>query len=454
MDVHIGVWPPDRWDEIDHIRANANPDAWRGRERPIITSEPIDWEALRLIPRWIGDDSSQAVAAFEPSRFHDNGAQEWDRFLAGAVSRGEIALAVSTLRSAGQPRSALARTGASVMMPGADASSIGGEQISLATPPSLVPGLAGADRDLALRISNSRPTDLPWWSLHLSDWDLQRGDGYPHQGLGEGQIQPLLTSTAGEVVAAVWISSNEDIRHYIVPFMPSYVPLLEWLADQAVPQFVPTAARRLRGSLSDEPLFQTTAEASARKALQDFEAETARQRAALQATLDEATEQGNALRDPLLYCTGVPLVRAVAEVLTDAGLHVTDLDEILGDTVNADLLVSHAGRRVLVEVKGASGNPSERLAESPARHLSTWPALRPELSVEGVVLFLNYQTKTHPLDRDDQPYRRPEFVASLTFPILGTRQLWDWWRTGDFGSIRAAVMARHGDHTGGGQQSS
>lgn len=145
------------------------------------------------------------------------------------------------------------------------------------------------------------------------------------------------------------------MRHYIVPFMPSYVPLLEWLIEQAVPEFVPTAARRLRGSLAGESLFQTAAEAEARRALREFEADASRRREELQARVNESVARAEEVRDPLLYGSGSTLVWAVTRVLSDAGVDVIDVDELLGGTSNADLLASFGGQRLLVEVKAASG---------------------------------------------------------------------------------------------------
>jgi hypothetical protein len=448
LDVHVGEWPPTRWDEIDAIRATENPLAWGSKARPRITSEVIDWEALGLTPRWVGDDSSEAVAALEPSRFHNHGAQEWERFRNGATARGELALAVSTLMTPTEPTPiALRRAGASVMLAGADSSNVGGAQIALASPPGLVTGLVGADRDLALRIRTVRPLDLPWWALDLEGVLAYQGGFGATQEAPEGEISPLLASSAGEVVAAVWTSPDGSVRHYVVPFLPSYVPLLEWLVEQAVPEFVPTAARRVRRSLSSESQLLTTAEGEARDGLREFQSEVERRRLALQSRVERATADADAVRDPLLYASGAPLVAAVGRVLVDAHVDVTDLDVLLGDTTNADLLAGSGGRRVLVEVKSASGNPSERLAEAPARHLATWPHLRPDLPAEGVVLVLNHQTNTHPLDRTPQPFTRPEFVAALTSPVLTTRQLFDWWRVGDFSRIRSALFGDDPDPT-------
>lgn len=444
LDVHIGAWPPARWDEIDDVRVTKNPGAWGTQERPLVTSEAIDWEALHLTPRWVGDDSSEAVAALEPSRFHDRGAQEWQRFREGTRSRGEVALAVSTLRPASDPRPvALGRVGDAVSLPGADGSSVGGEQIALRSRPEAVATLNGADRDLALRLKE-RSTELPWWRMELSGSELYRAGSYPERVSPDGLLMPLLVSAVGEVVAAVWIAPDGALRHYVVPFMPSYVPLLDWLVERAVPEFVPAAARRLRGSLGGEPLLQTADEAAARKALSEFEAAASTRRGELQAQVDDSVAQAEEVRDPLLYGSGSTLVVAVRRVLSDAGVDVVDVDELLGDTTNADLLASFRGRRLLVEVKASSGNPSEALADAPTRHLRTWAELRPDLPVDGVALVLNHQTRNHPLDRAQHAYARPEFVASLSFPVLTTKQLVDWWRVGDFEGLRSALFGRDG----------
>jgi len=81
---------------------------------------------------------------------------------------------------------------------------------------------------------------------------------------------------------------------------------------------------------------------------------------------------------------------------------VTSLDGLFGKTVSADLLVEYHGRRRLVEVKSATGNAAESLVSGARKHLDTWPALRPDLDVGGIVLIVNHQTNTHPGDRSAQ----------------------------------------------------
>jgi hypothetical protein len=109
--------------------------------------------------------------------------------------------------------------------------------------------------------------------------------------------------------------------------------------------------------------------------------------------------------------------------------------------VNADLLLEYLRRRRLIEVKSASGNAPERLVETTRKHLDTWPALRPDLEVEGIVLIVNHQTSSHPGGRSAEVYTRAEFGESLTFPVTTTLQLFHAWRRGDLGAIRAAVFA-------------
>jgi hypothetical protein len=440
LDVHIGEWTPSRWDEIDTIRAEHNPRAFGDRARPGITSELIDWAALGFTPRWVGEDSSEAVAALEPNLFHDRGADEWRRFLAGAESRAELALAVSLVGSAAEPAyRPLGGLRAGVTLPGGDGSSVGGERLALASPPEPAPDLGRADRDLALRLAGARPSELPWWHLELAGFEEYRG-GYIAESGPEGTLLPLLVSRAGEVVAAVWTSPDNAIRHYVLPYLPSYVPILQWLSEQAIPEFVPTAARRMRTSLAGEAALQTGAEVAALAELADLEADYDRRRNELQARVDSAAAEANEVRDPLLYGSGGSLVAAVHRVLTDAGVAIRDLDELLGTTANADLLASWRDRNILIEVKSATGNAPERLAEAPSRHLATWPQLRPQIPVEGVVLVVNHQSKTHPLDRSPQPYSRTEFIDSLAFPVISAMQLFGWWRRGDHEAIRSAFF--------------
>lgn len=150
--------------------------------------------------------------------------------------------------------------------------SIGGPRIALARRPELAAGVGRADRDLALRISDTRPTELPWWKLQLSGSWEDRGIGGRHADLPEGRLIQLLLSPAGETVAAVWESPDGTVRHYVLPAMPSWRPVLDWLVCQAIPEFVPSAARRMRASLSGEVALQTAEEAAAREQLAQLDA--------------------------------------------------------------------------------------------------------------------------------------------------------------------------------------
>jgi hypothetical protein len=74
------------------------------------------------------------------------------------------------------------------------------------------------------------------------------------------------------------------------------------------------------------------------------------------------------------------------------------------------------------------------------RHIATWPRLRPGESVSGGVLIVNHQHKLHPSERAVRVYSRPEFVDALTVAVISTVELFNWWRTGDWASVRAAVL--------------
>lgn len=411
----------------------------RPRVLPLLLTESIDWVTLGLQPRWVGDDTTDAVAALEPNVFASHGAQEWDRFKAGAARRGELALAVSmvgSLISDDEPVRSVFGPNASVYIPGNGFTSVGGAEVALARPPELAEGLGRADRELASRIRARRRTELPWWSLSMSGAELHSTSGVVVRE-PEGTLTPLLTTPGGEVVAAVWESPTRDVRVYVLPALESWVPVLDWLVTYAVPEFVPAAARRTRSSLADDPDFHTVAEAEAAAQLTALETDYATRRATLQTEMAQARANANAVRDPLLFGTGSDLVDAVTRVLRDVGLDTLDLDDHFGDTVSADLLVSDAsGRRLLVEVKSASGAPGERVVADLKRHLQTWPMLRPDLPVDGGVLLVNHQVRTPPADRSLEPFTRRVFVESLDVTTLTTTQLFDWWRRGDTAAIR------------------
>lgn len=420
-DIHIGYLPPDRWDELADRDVRARQSLGGQGLRPGLTSEAVAWETLHMTPRWIGDDSSAAVAAIEPTLKHNLGADEWHRFIAGARSRGEVALAISMI---GHPTDesivsfagVLSGITESVTLPGASQgfSSVGGARIALAKPPVVGEGLGRADRDLAVRLAGTREPTLDWWSLLVSGVEVLPGSGGPARTVDSGgSLRPLLISGAGEVVAAVWISSGQDIRHYILPWMPAWAPVLDWLGQRAIPEFVPPAARRIYANLREDPTLQTAAESSARSALVELDEDYRVKRETLEQSLREAQAAADDVRSDLLFGSGAVLEGAVSRVLAEAGCQVTSLDDLFGKTVSADLLVEYQGRRRLLEVKSATGNAAENLVNGARKHLDTWPMLRPDLDVEGIVLIINHQTNYHPSDRSTNPYTRAEFVDSL-----------------------------------------
>jgi hypothetical protein len=443
-DVHVGYLPPARWEELESSDERARRFAGGHEKRPPITCETVRWESLGLTPRWVGDDTSAAVAAIEPSLFANRGADEWRRFRAGTAKRGELGLAISMVGAPEEPE--LVRVGgpaASVYLPGSAAgfASVGGPRIALATPPTPVERLGPADRDLALRLADARDPTLPWWSLSLHGSEVHMGGGGASQVLSPiGVLWPLLVSDAGEVVAAVWTSPDEDLRHYIVPWLPAWTPMLEWLARRAIPEHVPSAARRIHDKIGDEHELQTSAEVSLRADLAQLDHEYEARRADLVQRLNHARAEADGVRLDLLFGTGRALEMAVSRVLRDAGLDVTSLDQALGRSASADLLVTHAGRHWLVEVKSAAGNAGERLVATAKKHLETWPEVRPDVHVEGIVLILNHQSATHPLDRSPEAYSRPEFVRSLTVQVVTTLQLHDAWRRADHDAIRRLML--------------
>jgi hypothetical protein len=134
----------------------------------------------------------------------------------------QLALAISMIGSLEEPEIVWpGGPSASVSLPGAapGIAHVGGPGIPLANAPSVAEGLGPADRDLALRLINVRDPKLPWWSLELTGAEVSYGGGGTEMIEPTGTLSPLLISAAGETVAAVWTSSDEAIRHYVIPWM-------------------------------------------------------------------------------------------------------------------------------------------------------------------------------------------------------------------------------------------
>lgn len=205
--------------------------------------------------------------------------------------------------------------------------------------------LAPADRDLAIRLL-TRPADAPWWTLQLCGSHLINGDGSgTEMHEPQGELHPILVDTLGDPVVAAWTSPTDDQRWYIVPDGTDWNNIFGWLTQRALPEIVPGALRRVRSTHFVDPDLQTADEASARAALDELEVGYKTQRAALERELREAKERAEPVRYGLLYGSGGDLVKAVAQALKAAGCVAADLDEELGATKSADLLVSDAGTR-------------------------------------------------------------------------------------------------------------
>lgn len=410
----------------------------------------IDWHRHGIEPRWVGMETSDCAAALEPSIFHSSGGKELQRFLAGAHTRNETALVVATIGNADDdsPRWPLATADASISLP-EFRGSICGTRLPAGAHLLLAAGLSPTDQDLGLRLLN-RPANAPWWTLKLSGIVLQPGDGSSaptHREPG-GNLQPILVDGLGDPVVATWVPEEGNERWYVIPDASDWNNTLDWLIHRALPAYVPNALRRARSPYFIDPEFQTKDEATARQALVELETRYAQEKTQLEDQLRLVSAAADPVRYGLLYGTGAELVAAVALVLRDAGFVVVNLDELLGDTTSADLLVTYEQERRLVEIKSAGGRAPEALVGDLKRHLETWPQLRPGEPVGGGVLIVNYQHKLEPHERVCQIYSRPEFVGALTIPALGTRELFDWWRIADWSSIRKVMLGQMNKTTG------
>ncbi|MEW2574407.1 hypothetical protein [Streptomyces sp. NPDC047070] len=403
----------------------------------------VSWSESGAEPRWLGMDTSTCAVAINPSHFHNRGADEFERFLTGAASRGEPALIIATLGNADDDglRSVFGPYTASIHFRNFTGS-IGGKRLPAGADISLAPDLDAADRDLGLRLRN-RPASAPWWAMALQSIGIEGPQGTTVR-TPEGELAPILVDSLGEPVVARWTPTDRQEIWYVIPDAVDWNTMVDWIVQKALPEHVPAALRRVRSQHSINADLETPAETQARAALEELERRYADDKARLQTDLEQARQEAEPVRTGLLYGTGGELEVAVAVVLRAAGFTVTELDVELG-TTSADLLAVLDQETCLIEVKAASGAAPEKLVSYLQRHLEKWPQLRPGQPLTCSALIVNHQHRLDPAQRPTEVYQRNqhrEFVDSLTFPVLATGQLFDWWRAQDWPAVRTAVLGR------------
>jgi hypothetical protein len=413
------------------------PDRWGRYKRPTPWAlDTIDWASEGFEPRWLGYESSDCAVSFDPSIFSGHGADELHRFTEGLQAKSDLGIVIWTAGLNDNPD----LTGFSNVFGGSDSvltpfeGSVSCKRLPAGVKPALAEGLDAPDRDLALRLRND-PRISRWWALNLHGMHAQVPDGPTRASPAPGHLIPLLHDATGATLAAV--AEVEGQRWYFVPRGADPVGLLRWLMQHALPAWAPDALRAARRSTAVDEDLQTPTERSLRAELSELERTYARRREALQSELSRATEEANSVRAGLLYGRGAELEEAVARALRAAGLNVQSLDVLLGGTKSADLLVEHQGKRWLVEIKSANGSATESLVADLLRHRDTWPQLRPDLTIAGGVLIVSHHLAATPNERPDQIYTRPEFVDSLTVPVISARTIFNLWRDQDAPALRA-----------------
>ncbi|MGC4991929.1 hypothetical protein [Nocardia salmonicida] len=391
------------------------------------------------------------VAVLEPGRFSGTGRNEFSRLREGAKQRGEMALVISMLGRAGDDdaiRSATTAADDSLFLPGFRGS-ITARRLPTGACPRLADGLSAADHDLGNRLLG-RPDGAQWWTLALADTALEPSLGLGAQKMSPppGSLEPILVDPMGKPVVAVWVPEQQNQRWYIVPDAIKWSSVVDWLVQQAIPYYIPDAARRFRTAGFVDPEWETPRERRAREAIADMEIRHLEERASLDTEREDARRVAEGVRDGLLFGSGGELVRAVDQALSDAGISTIDLDTGEKGTWSADLLASAGGPGRLVEVKSESGRAKETLVGDLLKHLGTWRAERPEEPVSGGTLIVNHQRKVAPEKREPKVYSRQEFVKSLTVEVIGSVELFRWWKNSDWPTIRRAVLG--GDEGVGG----
>ena len=204
----------------------------------------LDWREHGLVPRWLDMDTSDCVVAIEPGFFHNRGADERDRFLAGASSRGELALVIAVIGDTeiDGPRDPLSRFDSSVSR-GTMFTSVHGRRLPAGTRPEIAPDLRPADRDLALRLLN-RPADAPWWGLQPPRLDRHAATARAVWATEPRGRWTRFWSSARRPGGRGLDPPSGDQRWYITLDAIDWDNVLGWLVQQVLAEYVPDALRR------------------------------------------------------------------------------------------------------------------------------------------------------------------------------------------------------------------
>ncbi|WP_420366502.1 hypothetical protein AAEP80_07050 [Curtobacterium sp. L3-7] len=442
LPVQVGSRPPEEWDKIEAQQQHEDASPYlMDQRRPAIADPNLPWSELGFEPRWISFDSAACVAALQPSIFASEGADEFSRFRQGAKQRGEVALVISPIgTSSGNASQVFNIFGPLTEPVSIDESNttIVGKPIGKGAKIKASDNLGHADGQLALLLLNQRASHS-WHSLSLHGMEEHHFDGIEYHS-PEGTLIPILETDLGEPVVAAWVRPDVSERRYVIPRSAPWATILQWLAEEALPEFVPGALRRARSPLAVDENLQTLRERAATAALTQLDSEYASRRASVEREVAAARSAAGDIREGLLYGTGQQLVRAVQAVLETAGLEVVDLDRTLGGTKNADLLCTLGARSRLIEVKSATGRASERAYQDLLRHLREWPSLDESIPVEGGVLIMSAQLRTAPAERSPEPYTRPEFLAAQTEPVVTALSLLKAWLDDDAAAIKSMLF--------------
>jgi len=451
LSIHVGVSSPAEWDETERLQRELGDDAapaLANRRRPALARPGIGWDNFGFVPRWIVDEATSCVAALNPDQF--DGMTQYRRFVVAAKRRGETALAVAIVEA---PRGhgsgsgfnifdAYGSRGSSVPLVG-HTGSIHAAMLGSGGQADIALGLDPHDKDLAMRIRNQADR-VAWAALTLEDETSYPGGGWnsadgARRTPAQGHLEPLLISEVGEPLAAVWTSDDQTELLYVLPAGTPIETVLSWLAERGLPALVPGAVRRSLDPVLIRADFETSREARLRVDLADLTRRFEEQTAALQQQLTDEHARADPVRHALLFGTGLQLEDAVAQVLQDAGLQVQSVDELLGQTASADLLVTWGSRARLVEVKSSAKAASERSYDDLVSHLREWPSIGP-VEVEGGALIFNHDLRTDPVDRPPGPYQREAFLQASEHPILGTIDILGMWLRQDWGALRSVIF--------------
>lgn len=243
----------------------------------------------------------------------------------------------------------------------------------------------------------------------------------------EGDWVPLAKNKYGKTVSAfIRRPESNGVNGWVFMF-PRLTDTAEFLSrfiSEILPELVPHLfPYQSTHSWVYDPYYELPQVLEMKKRINDVREAADREAKQLEEQVCTEKENNEWLYE-ILTGTGDSLKAAVHKALNELGFEkVVDVDKT-AEHLDEDLRILDSDHRLLVEVKGINGLPSDDDVQQVAKHVPIRMREWQNNEVSGLTI-INHQRKLEPLKRQNRDLIRPQILRSLEHQKLGLLTGWD-----------------------------